>query len=445
MNILSIDGKTGHALVAYKIVGPTIFMSDPNTPGDISRTTTLVGNKFSQYVSGEQADNMTEVYSRIFFIGVTSAIGWDKAGALWSKFDDGSVGRELFDPYALLIYGPSGPRILGDTAETSTASVKLGLIASGVNELRVTIYNLGSVVTPAADGSIPLTSPSTYLSFYVEKKVNGKWMWNDYRSVLVVRKFSPSIDTIIPPTAPAGALVEIHGFNFGVTASANKVTFNGKVAEIAGWSDTAIVAKVPPNCTSGPVIVTVGDSVSNPKHFSVIGGLLADMHKMTGLSVLFSADTKYSDGVSRSPYFRIPAGDPTARIVWTGDTTFILNGTYNGPFDYVTTSTITGSVTSDGLYLVKLDALVTLGPKAGQPGAKETLHLVLTGLHQAATTTDGQGTSDVSFQFYGPQAESHVPTVTDRIEKDDGTVVTYVSTNWASTDTPAQPYVTISR
>jgi len=59
--------------------------------------------------------------------------------------------------------------------------------------------------------------------------------------------------------------VTINGSGFGATESSSGVAFNGMAAAVNSWSDTEIVAVVPPFATTGPISVTVaGDSAQGP-------------------------------------------------------------------------------------------------------------------------------------------------------------------------------------
>jgi IPT/TIG domain/Bacterial TSP3 repeat len=80
---------------------------------------------------------------------------------------------------------------------------------------------------------------------------------------------SPTILTLSPTLGLAGASITITGRNFGATQGASTATFNGRPASITSWSDKTIVATVPPNATTGPVIVTVDGIPSNGLIFAV--------------------------------------------------------------------------------------------------------------------------------------------------------------------------------
>jgi hypothetical protein len=80
----------------------------------------------------------------------------------------------------------------------------------------------------------------------------------------------PSIDRLVPDSGPYGTTVSIQGHDFLNTRGDGKVTFNGaEPHNILSWSDTEIKAIVPPEATSGPVVVTTTLGESNPVAYTV--------------------------------------------------------------------------------------------------------------------------------------------------------------------------------
>lgn len=80
---------------------------------------------------------------------------------------------------------------------------------------------------------------------------------------------APSITSITPSAAPIGGSVSISGTGFGATQGSSTLTFNGTAATPVSWSDTAIVASIPPGATSGPVVVTVNGTPNAGFTFTV--------------------------------------------------------------------------------------------------------------------------------------------------------------------------------
>jgi DNA-binding beta-propeller fold protein YncE len=99
--------------------------------------------------------------------------------------------------------------------------------------------------------------------------------------------------TVVPPTislsptsGPIGASVTITGTNFGPTYSlySSSVLFSGTntPASITSWSNTSIVAIVPPGATTGNVVVNVGGQVSNGVLFTVLAPTITSLSPNSG-------------------------------------------------------------------------------------------------------------------------------------------------------------------
>ena len=81
---------------------------------------------------------------------------------------------------------------------------------------------------------------------------------------------APSVSGLSPTSGVVGTAVTIAGTNFGATAGASTVTFNGTVATPTNWSASSIIVPVPAGATSGNVTVTVGGVASNGVAFTVL-------------------------------------------------------------------------------------------------------------------------------------------------------------------------------
>ncbi|MGD8427501.1 MAG: IPT/TIG domain-containing protein [Balneolaceae bacterium] len=80
---------------------------------------------------------------------------------------------------------------------------------------------------------------------------------------------APEITSISPTSGPTGTTVTIKGSGFAETASANKVTFNGVLANVTSASESAIEAAVPEEAASGAVQVVVDGRTAVGPNFTV--------------------------------------------------------------------------------------------------------------------------------------------------------------------------------
>ena len=81
----------------------------------------------------------------------------------------------------------------------------------------------------------------------------------------------PSIKTVSPSSGSVGTTVTITGAGFGAPQGSSTITFNGIAASATTWIDNQIVLTVPPNATTGNMVITIGGSggQSASKHFIV--------------------------------------------------------------------------------------------------------------------------------------------------------------------------------
>ena len=91
----------------------------------------------------------------------------------------------------------------------------------------------------------------------------------DSATATVAVDTAPTIVHLTPARGLGDTLVTITGWNFGASQGTSTVTFNGTVATPTSWSTTSIGAPVPAGATSGPVVVTVGDTPSPGVPFTV--------------------------------------------------------------------------------------------------------------------------------------------------------------------------------
>ena len=112
---------------------------------------------------------------------------------------------------------------------------------------------------------------------------------------------APAITAVTPATGSAGQLVTISGSAFGASEGTSMVTFDGLLARVNNWSDTALSVVVPRDVSSGPVVVRVASRPSNAVTFSVPTGTLAgtvtrvsDDAPIAGAAVLAQASTSSS-------------------------------------------------------------------------------------------------------------------------------------------------------
>ncbi len=118
---------------------------------------------------------------------------------------------------------------------------------------------------------------------------------------------APVITALTPAVGAAGQTVAVSGSAFGASEGISTVTFNGLLARVNSWSDTALSVVVPRDTSTGQVNVRVAGRPSNNVPFSVPTGTLAgtvtrlsDGAPIAGAAVLAQASTTSSRTASTS-------------------------------------------------------------------------------------------------------------------------------------------------
>jgi hypothetical protein len=93
---------TRHALVAYRVVDGTVYISDPNDPGDLERTITFSGGKFTPYKFGSKGATFPGIpFPTIQYIAKSSVINYKLIKKYYDQMIDGTVGANLFPSYTI--------------------------------------------------------------------------------------------------------------------------------------------------------------------------------------------------------------------------------------------------------------------------------------------------------------------------------------------------------
>jgi YD repeat-containing protein len=91
--------------------------------------------------------------------------------------------------------------------------------------------------------------------------------------------------------------VTLSGSGFGTAPGT--VRFNGVTGSITSWSDTSIVAKVPGNASSGPVVVAIDGLVTDGRPFTVLtlGAISGSVRRTDGAAVSGASVAAMQSGV----------------------------------------------------------------------------------------------------------------------------------------------------
>ena len=236
MGIHSTTAGSSHALVCYAIKGRTLYVADPNYPGQADLKIEFEDRKFKPYVSADNAraadEGHTYNYDLIWFKGKTSDYQWSKIYGFWVDLESGSIGDEPLppDPEYGLLEGQF-PRynlrvIERDDADNLADNYELDLLNDFETENKrlevelnadfdghVTIYHHGNLSTPLTS-PIDLNPGENLLGFLVTakpstgaallKKENWPWVGFDWLYAYYEEPEEPEECTIYIPADPPG-------------------------------------------------------------------------------------------------------------------------------------------------------------------------------------------------------------------------------------------------
>jgi RHS repeat-associated protein len=230
------------------------------------------GNAFTAYMSSDGV-NWTQIGASVTItMAQTVYMGLAVSGTT-ANFDNVSVtlGTTPFVSGVSPLVGTIGTPVtvtgsnFGSTQGTSTVSFN-GTVASSI-----TSWGSSQIVAAVPNGTPVGTGP-------VKVAVNS--VTSPTTSASMFTTLNPVISSLLPPAGPVGGTLVINGSGFGASQNGT-VTIKGINAEItntctqlpwyACWSDTQIQVWIPPNATSGNVIVTNDGIASNAVPFTVIG------------------------------------------------------------------------------------------------------------------------------------------------------------------------------
>lgn len=267
----------------------------------------------------------------------------------------------------VILLGGFIPTVLAGTApiELSSRSVPPGATLSisgkgfgtfqSVQSNKVTVSGVSALVQRWEPDLIEIKVPFKAASGPVEVRIGKKKI--EAGTVAVVM---PQIDAVTPTEAERGALVQITGRNFGMTAGArdpntmfgvNDVTVGGVVVRPRRWKDDRIELEVPANVSGGEIVVRLASSDplpdgsccalveyarSNAVSFSLIPSVRVDpVSGPVGTKVVLFGQ---GFGVGKGPQDSVLIGEHPATIAQWKDDVIVAHvplGATSGPMSLV--------------------------------------------------------------------------------------------------------------
>jgi RHS repeat-associated protein len=220
------------------------------------------GSTFTGYASADGV-NWTQVGTRQITMAQNVYIG-----LAVSSYDPSTLVTATFDNVSIRVGSSPLVTSLSPNAGGRGASVTIAGSSFGQTQGTSTVSFNGALASVMSWSStqIVATVPNNATSGNVVVTVNSIASPSNAPFTVI----NPVINNLTPPGAQVGAAITLNGSGFGGSQGSNQVKFNGVVAGVNSWSDTAIAVVVPTNATSGPVTVVESGVVSNGVQFTVL-------------------------------------------------------------------------------------------------------------------------------------------------------------------------------
>ena len=181
---------------------------------------------------------------------------------------------------------------------------------------------------------------------------------------------TPQVTSTNPTSGPTGTQVQINGSGFGATRGSSVVNFNASYsAAIVSWSDTQIVATVPPQAYTGQIVVVVGGVWSNQSvYFNVPGPQITSISPTSG--VVGTQVTINGSGFQATKGANSPIsfnGTPGTVVTWN-DTQIVATVAANTTSGRVKVGVNSVDSNQDKLFTMPNPIISGLAPSSGLVG-----------------------------------------------------------------------------
>jgi hypothetical protein len=192
VGIISLSGVGGHVMICYRINKGTLYVADPNYPGNTERRIVYANNKFEPYNSGANKADIDAgkgmKFERILYTAKTTIIPWDTIAKRWTEFKNGTIGNDKFPQWKLLVADSKGSTIeLIDGLVVTEQLLAVGAAQLPNQAITYGAYIDGTLVQ-AIDGKIPLKPGNNVIGFVIWGEKNNVWKYIDFKYINVIYK-----------------------------------------------------------------------------------------------------------------------------------------------------------------------------------------------------------------------------------------------------------------
>jgi RHS repeat-associated protein len=276
-----VGGVTSNSNVNFTVPTPRITAISPAS-GTVGTNVTITGSGFQAATgSGWVSFNGTSAGTPVSWSDtqiVVAVPAGASSGAVKVTANSGQVSNQEF------VFTTPNPVVTGITPAVGPGNTQVQVNGTGFGSSQgastITIGSAAAPVVSWSDTQIVATVPMTVGNSAPVQVIEGGVACNANVYFTVP---APTIASLSPTIGGVGNSVTITGTGFQPTqSSGSQVIISGGGATIQSWSNTQIIAIVPPSATTGSVRVNVNNGPSNYVTYTVPSLAISSLSPTTG-------------------------------------------------------------------------------------------------------------------------------------------------------------------
>jgi hypothetical protein len=402
----------GHAMICYRVNKGTLYVADPNYPGNQDRIIEFTNGAFKPYESGANATEIAKgnstSYTKIGYRAKSQAVEWKKIDARWQEFRKGTIGSNYFPKYQFTYFDQYGKELpLTDGIKVSSPKLKFNLKVDNFSPA-VTFYrdnqfeslpryevtlnpgenNLGFAVW--ADSKNGSQDPYKYVDF-IRFRVSLAASLSVTPPNLQGEPGKEYTFTAKPDTAPPAGATYAWTVNGQAAQSGPSASFtlrkadpgtyeirvkllDAKGADLAAGGATATLARAQTTPATG--------ALAKLQQYKKFSAYISPVNAFWDVTDNKGTTTKdmYGYGARGGSSFRVPAygnkaGDEEFDLTWSGPA-FTGKVNYTNLVGDTYVADLNGNISADGVTITTLTFTATYSNRAGTLVDKATLVMV---------------------------------------------------------------------
>jgi hypothetical protein len=227
---------SGHCVICYRVNEGSLYIADPNYPGQTERRVVYSNGKLQPYNSGANANEIAKgnnvLYDSIEYYAKTTIVPWDIMAALWGQFQNKTIGNGKFPAYTLnyvnLVNNIVQKVPLVDGTKTAFDAIAI----SASPNFGIDVYRDGVKLAFDAKGNFDLNPGNNNLGIAIFGKVNGTgdWEYIDFKYINVIYEAETTTTTAKTTAGGHPVITSFTGPTDGSQMKAETVQYSIKIS-----------------------------------------------------------------------------------------------------------------------------------------------------------------------------------------------------------------------